>query len=91
MKRESFRIDVIDLVERSMLAESREKIWCLFDKSLSTFDRTTLIALRLFFEGSSNRDISKRLNISEAQSRDLVQKAKRNLVENLRRYCKVKQ
>lgn len=90
-QRSELKCDVRDLLDRTLIAESSVTIWAQFERALKELDRTSLMVLRRYFDGSSYQEIAKRLQISETQSKDLVTQGKRQLVETMRRHCKVRQ
>lgn len=83
--------EVKELLKNTLVTESSVNVWGQFETALRGLDRSALLAIRTYLSGGSYGDVSKRLDISEQESRDLVAQAKRQLVEKLRRRCKVRQ
>lgn len=85
------RKEVRELLRQTLLAESSASAWRHFERALECLDRSTLVILRPYFCGASCQEIARRLDLTEQEIQDLVRQGKRQLVENLRRRCKVRQ
>lgn len=85
------RREVKELLNEALTAESIVKVWGSFETVLKDLDRTLLMVMRRYFAGASCIEIAKRLQITEEQAVDLIRRGKRQLVERLRRRCKVRQ
>ncbi|MBI3293793.1 MAG: hypothetical protein HYZ71_03565 [Deltaproteobacteria bacterium] len=85
------KADVGELLKSTVATESADKVWRAFESSLRGLDRTALVAIRTYFSGGTIQDVARKLSISEAQAKDLVAQTKREIVEKLRRRCKVRQ
>ncbi len=90
-RRSDLTLDVKDLLSRALVCESSEKIWDGFDKAMGTLDESSMLVLRHHFSGSSIGEIANKLQITERESKALVNTAKRQLVHNLRMFCNVRQ
>jgi DNA-directed RNA polymerase specialized sigma24 family protein len=89
--RATLKTDVRDLLRRTLVAETSQQVWARFENSLRNLDHDSLVLLRRYFRGSSYRTIAHKAGLSEDECRQWLMRAKRQLSDNLRRQCKVRQ
>ena|SRR3989338_8924119 len=83
--------EVRELMKQTLVAESNQVIWDQFGQALSQLDKSTVRALKHYFNGATRQQISQLLDLTEKQTDALVARGKQQLIEILRRNCKVRQ
>ena len=93
MKKDNLSIkeELAPLLEKSFVEEASQKVWSSFEKALLQMDDESLGLLRQHFSGMTVQQISAERNLKSQEVDAWLKKAKRQVMENLRRVCDVRQ
>ena len=85
------RTDVEKLVHDSIAAQANSSVWEKFEKAMETLDAESLTLLRRYLRGVSLKQLSEQSNVPESDVKGWIEKIKRELNNQLRKDCKVRQ
>lgn len=93
MKKENDSLiqDVEELLQKSTIAEATQKVWESFSQAMDQMDEDSQELLEQFFAGKSIKQLSQENHISEKEMEAWLQKARRELIENLKAGFQVRQ
>lgn len=84
------KIEVRELALRSLLAEGSQKVWQHFEAAMEQTDEDTAFLLTQYFEGTPISVLSEQKKITQAQMSDWIDRAKRELIQRMKKGCQVK-
>ncbi|MFM8315055.1 MAG: hypothetical protein ACKOA8_12295 [Deltaproteobacteria bacterium] len=83
--------DVEDLLEKVVLEEVTSAIWKTFESVLAQLDPESKKLLERHLNGTSTLELSRAMEMPEAEVQQWLNQIKRNLQQNIRKEFQVKQ
>ena len=83
--------EVEELLERVILAEVNNAVWKKFGEVLSILDPQSLALFERHLEGIPTEVLASESNLSTEETRSLLKQIKKDLIQQLRKNCRVRQ
>ena len=90
-KQDEWVEDVEMLLEQSVLEEATSAVWQVFEKALKNLDEESSNLVRQYLEGTPVKELSQHKQLTEKELEAWLAKAKRELIETVRREVAIKQ
>jgi DNA-directed RNA polymerase specialized sigma24 family protein len=90
-KKKTWVSDVEDLLQKSVAADAASRVWKRFEEALEKLDPQSADLFHDYLRGATPAELANRKHLSQEEVQNWIQKIKRDVIQQLRQDCKVRQ